>query len=432
MSATQQGQNMDGITLKQSNIPAMVGAIGAALTTGGPTYAFGLYGAALKKNLGLSQSDIDTISTAFFVAGLLSWAPGLFADRFGARLAICIGGITGCVSLMLYWCIAKQFIVIDNHFLLVALLSLLGVFTFESSAMVTGAVFKVLTVISGTTKGTAVGVAKGLVGLGSGVYTCIFESLKTSNESDLDFLPLAAVLFLCCATTPSFFLIPSRKELQSSDNFTMDARPWHFRSMYCGLLGMGLLIIWDSLAELFRSDEKYYLSDSEGNDGDDDAESSPIRRSNRSPGIAVLLFILWWGPLVTIYCSHRLRRSGDESVTVYRTVQSQEIDIGSQDDLIVPASASDDDDNESSRRAGEGLDTQDMSRLLTAEDGADSPGTENSTGHAPILAHSTANHPDRNLLEMLQTPEAFCLLWTATIMVGSGKPTRTLFRSANC
>ena len=433
--------------MKRSNIPALVGAIGAALTTGGPTYAFGLYGAALKRNLGLSQGDLDTISTAFFVAGLLSWAPGLFADRYGARLAICIGGLTGCTSLLLYWMIAKQYIVISSHFVLVTLLSLLGVCTFESSAMVTGSVFKVLTVTAGPTKGAAVGVAKGLVGLGSGVYTCIFESIKTSHESDLDFLPLAAILFVSCATLPALFLIPSRKALQSSENFIMEARPWHFRLLYCGLLGMGCLIVWNSLTELFHSEENArdeeafaLLALNQGKDdgaGDNDDsdnnhqhdDTSPIRQSGKSSWIAAILLLLWWGPLVFIYWSPRtsdnggnISSTGSETMNnhsedaAYQTVQSQDDD---EDQAASVASS----DNESTPPDepvfAQERQRQDTHHLLTT-DHTDMDPENRIHHHPPVMAHATPVHPDRNLLQMLATPEAYCLIWSSTIMVGSG------------
>ena len=389
--------------------------MGAALTTGGPTYAFGLYGAALKKNLGLSKGDLDTISTAFFVAGLLSWAPGLFADRYGARLAICIGGCTGCASLLLYWCIAKEYVIIHSHAVLVTLLSLLGIFTFESSAMVTGSVFKVLTVTAGPRKGTAVGVAKGLVGLGSGVYTCMFESIKTSSESDLDFLPLAAVLFLACATVPAFFLIPSRKELQSSENFTHDAVDWHFTALYAGLMGMGVLIIWDSLAELFRDEKE-----------EDDDTTNDVRGSGKSSWTALALFVLWWGPLVAMYCSHKTPSTNEHGLdddhgesSAYQTIQSheeEEEDDDDQDNQQESAAFRIDDDDENTAESTP-ADEPETTLLPNNDNGAI---TTTALASPIIMAHTTAIHPDRNLFQMLQTPEAYCLLWSATIMVGSG------------
>ena len=46
------------------------------------------------------------------------------------------------------------------------------------------------------TKGAAVGVAKGYVGLGAGAYACLFESIRQPTSSDLDFLPMAAFFFI--------------------------------------------------------------------------------------------------------------------------------------------------------------------------------------------------------------------------------------------
>lgn len=359
----------------KSNIPALVGAIGAAMTTGGPTYAFGLYGNALKQNLGLSQGDLETISTAFFVAGLMSWAPGLFADRFGARLAIIIGGLSGCFSLISYWCIAKKYLVIESHFLLVSLLSLLGVFTFASSAMVTGSVFKVLTVTSGPSKGSAVGVAKGLVGLGSGVYTVMFESMKGDTESELDFLPMAGLLFVCFATIPAFCLIPSHKDLQSSKNFSFHAEPWHFHLIYCGLGGMALLIVDNSLENLLTGNE------------------DRLRENKRSSWTAALLLALWWGPLLWIYFNSRhgsveLPNSEDEHSTAEYQL----------------AHSTDEDDNNDNEAC------------------SNTPLEQNASSHQDAATTPVSDDisSDRNLVQLLQTPESYLLLWTAIIMVGSG------------
>lgn len=399
-----------------------------------PRSTTGLYGAALKKNLGLSQGDLDTISTAFFVAGLLSWAPGLFADRYGPRLAICIGGLTGCASLLLYWAIAREYVVVDNHAVLVTALSLLGVATFESSAMVTGSVFKVLTVTAGPSKGAAVGVAKGLVGLGSGVYTVMFESVKTSTESDLDFLPLAAVLFACCASLPALLLIPSHKALQNPTTttttgrpqFSFDARPWHFRLLYCALLGMALLIVSDSLKVLLTYSPNDDANNNDNNHQNDDDESSTIRGESKSSWTAALLMFLWWGPLLLIYArqknqstnsSLRQEENRHESIgndnALYQTVLSQEEDADDEnihnDNLDAGASGDSHDDDVELTRSDEPT----THRLLST--------TTSATAARPTLqGHTTATHPDRNLLQMLQTPEAYCLLWSACIMVGSG------------
>eukprot|EP00957_Ditylum_brightwellii_P030451 2306078-Ditylum_brightwellii.AAC.1 len=147
-------------------------------TTGGTTYAFGLYAGALKHSLHLSQSELDTISSAFFCAGLLSWAPGIVVDRYGPRVAMSTGGVLGAVSLISYWLVSTGMVPVVRS-LVVVTLSLLGVATYVSSALVTGSVFKLIVSHSGKgQKGTAVGAAKGYVGLGSGAYACIFEAIR--------------------------------------------------------------------------------------------------------------------------------------------------------------------------------------------------------------------------------------------------------------
>eukprot|EP00339_Tiarina_fusa_P018945 CAMPEP_0117007640 /NCGR_PEP_ID=MMETSP0472-20121206/7455_1 /TAXON_ID=693140 ORGANISM="Tiarina fusus, Strain LIS" /NCGR_SAMPLE_ID=MMETSP0472 /ASSEMBLY_ACC=CAM_ASM_000603 /LENGTH=196 /DNA_ID=CAMNT_0004709481 /DNA_START=55 /DNA_END=642 /DNA_ORIENTATION=+ len=188
------------LPVHKTNIPRVTCALLAAITTGGVSYAFGLYGNALKKNLHLSQAQLETISSATFCAGLFSWVPGMFVDRFGTRAGITVGGITGASALMLYWAFAKQYILVANLSVVVAILSALGVVIFLSCALITGAVFKIISCsCEAGTKGSAVGVAKGFVGLGSGAYACIFQSIRQPSTSDLDFLPMCAFFFICAA-----------------------------------------------------------------------------------------------------------------------------------------------------------------------------------------------------------------------------------------
>jgi hypothetical protein len=157
------------LPINQTNVPRVCCAILASITTGGTTYAFGLYGGALKKSLHLTQSQLDTISAVFFSAGLLSFIPGGFADRYGTRLGISIGGISGALSLLLFWVVSKGWIPLlaTDPTVIVLVLSTLSVGIFLSCALVTGSVFKIISCQCGAgSKGSAVGVAKGFVGLG--------------------------------------------------------------------------------------------------------------------------------------------------------------------------------------------------------------------------------------------------------------------------
>ena len=59
----------------RSNVPGLLVAFSASVTTGGTIYAFGIYGDALKKQLGLTQLQLESISATFFIAGLFTWMP---------------------------------------------------------------------------------------------------------------------------------------------------------------------------------------------------------------------------------------------------------------------------------------------------------------------------------------------------------------------
>ena len=202
------------LTWRQTNIPVLVVAFSAALATGGPTYAFGLYAATLKSTLALSQSQLNMISSATFCAGVLSWIPGMCVDKWGCKRAMIVGGMIQSVALSSYWVAATKFAVYEtSSSITVPVLSLLGVVIFMSNSLVVGSVFKILVATCGKgTRGSAVGVAKGFCGLGSGVYSCLFDALRTPQTSDLDFLLMASVLlsvslfvllFYCCPTTRS-------------------------------------------------------------------------------------------------------------------------------------------------------------------------------------------------------------------------------------
>lgn len=337
-----------------SNIPSLLVAFLASLTTGATTYAFGLYGGALKKELGLSQAQLDAISTAFFVAGLASWIPGMGVDRWGPRTSLSTGGWMGCAALLLYYGVATQTIVVPRP-LLVTFLSGIGVLIFLSSAMVTGSVFKLIVSTCGPgTKGSAVGVAKGYVGLGSGLYAALFRSLPV--HSDLDFLPMAALLAALCAGLPARILLPVEAPAVTVDETT----PRHFRILYASLGGMASVIIATSLSALHHTQ---------------------LRHANYP--LFLLLLLLWWGPLVALWYLPRNDRIGvSEDGPVQRI----------EDDEVLTSEELDAQHNDEEEEQG----------LLTSIETEDEPRQE------------------YTLLQMLQTPSALLLIWTTTILVGGG------------
>ena len=152
--STQQSTN----TIKSTNLPLLTTCYMSALTTGATTYAFSFYSVALKASLHLSQNQLDTLSSATFCAGIMSWIPGMIVDYYGAKFAMALGGISNTIMLTLYWIIATEQIKLPNIDLLVLTLSLFGVVIFMGCALVTGSVFKIIVESCGSgTKGKAVG-----------------------------------------------------------------------------------------------------------------------------------------------------------------------------------------------------------------------------------------------------------------------------------
>ena len=408
------GLRNDAARQASSNIPSLVCAFTASATTGGTAYAFGLYASALKRTLHLSQGQLDSISTAFFVAGLFSFLPGLCSDRYGTRWAMSLGGATGAASLLLYWLVARQLVLVPRSYL-VSVLSGLGVTTFLSCALVTGAVFKIIVSCTGAgTKGSAVGAAKGYVGLGAGLYACLFQALQARGQSDLDFLPMAALLFLLCATLPALCLLPNQRQAQEmAATLRDDCTPLHFRALYCSLVTLAMIIISNSLRKLYDSER----------------QSS----SGTSYGMAFLLLFVWLGPIVSLSALPREAHSDYDALAG----PSRDDDERPQDaafrneaeeapiDALKPRSKPDEKrvllrvGSNSGRRGGGGGTMEETTLLRTDAVASAEP---------DALLHTVRNDPGDddeeevhlNVLQMLQTPTALPMLWTTVLLVGAG------------
>lgn len=405
------------LSLQQSNIPQLTCAFMAALTTGGTTYAFGLYGDALKKSLHLTQPQLDTISTANFCAGLFSWVPGLIVDRMGVRTGLVSGGILGAISLLLYWGVATQFYVVERV-LLVPTLSALGVLIFLSCALITGSVFKIIVSTCGPgSKGTAVGAAKGYVGLGAGVYASIFESLRSSKESDLDFLPMAAFFFIFCVTMPSLCLMPSHETIQATA-FQDESTPLHFRSLFLSLGAMACLIIGQSILELMGADA---TSSSNNNDNNNSGPNLPM---------ALFLVAIWVGPIMGLQCLPKK--------TSLPTPEPADLEEEEGESLLQEVLEDDRRESygeislqrmtlEETKNSTKNMDHQEFLRVPGSEE--EEMETEltldNPTDAGDIINIDNQTDDEdfdnnKNLWQMLQTPTALLMLWTTTILVGGG------------
>jgi MFS family permease len=394
---------------EQSNIPLITCAILAAVTTGGPAYAFGIYSVELKNSLNLTQTQLDTLSSAYFCAGLFSWIPGLLVDRYGVRRAMSMGGIAGASLMMAYWAVARQFLHLPSTACVIATLFILSAGFCISNGLVIGSIYKILVCSSATTnKGSAVGVAKGYVGLGSGVYACLFHAMKavlqnynshqgglsSSNSSinhrpsDLDFLPMAAVISLLGAATPALLWLPSQEEtthLWNLPKTQLDkTTKLHFLVLYMGLLALAGMVMSTSLGELFTLSLMV---------------SSPRHTASSHVSKGILLLALWLGPILAL--------------------------------RIIPTAGSDN-DAASIGTVGKDVEnygaTMEHSPLLQKE-GQDrrhhyfSQRTETTLvddSERGIRNEETAPVENYQLTQLLQTPHAWILLWIALVSVGGG------------
>lgn len=371
----------------RSNIPLLTAAFLAALTTGGNTYAFGLYGSTLKKALELSQSQLDTISSANFCAGLLSWLPGGVADKKGPRFALTFGGIAGAVSMMSYWLVAREFIPLPRA-LLIPTLCLFGVLIFLSNSMVIGGVFKIfLVTCKPDTKGSVVGAAKGYVGLGSGAYACMFQSLRSNASSDLDFLPFAACCAILAATIPARILLPDKEHMPSSyayDKLT----PLHLRSIYFGLIGLSVMVVGTSVASI--------VSYVEVQNYDDQVEE---QSSGPKYWMMFLLFSLWFGPVLALL--------------VLPTNDGEDVDLDVDEQCEAPTVAL--------RTVDQASDGSTSSPIIYGEaaDQVKQDGLVTSFQNKEML-HEHAHEEGYNLWQMLQTIPAWLFAWICIVCVGGG------------
>ncbi|KAL3789372.1 hypothetical protein ACHAWO_011536 [Cyclotella atomus] len=238
-----------------TNLPLLTAVYMSALTTGATTYAFSFYSSALKMSLHLTQSELDTLGSATFAAGVFSWIPGMIVDRYGSKLGIIVGGMGNACVLSLYWFVATGRLWeldSDNDEAtqwLIALLSVLGVLTFMGCALITGSVFKLIVESCGKgSKGKAVGCAKGYVGVGSGVYVCIFRSLFRMTASTEGLGP-AVLMSALPSVIPAIVFLP-KHEIMQTKKPRDGTRSIHFRVIYAGLVLLGMWVVGTSLLDL--------------------------------------------------------------------------------------------------------------------------------------------------------------------------------------
>jgi len=287
----------------------------------------------------------------------------MVVDRMGTRFSMILGGCSGAINTLLYWAIARQFLPISH---VVACLSVLAVAICLSCGLIIGSIFKLTLICGGPEfKGSAVGIAKGLVGLGAGVYATIFQALRTSEESALDFIPVIAVFFIVCAVFPAWLLLlpegqcdPNQVEIRTTNT--------HFRILYGSLFLLASTILWSSISDIMVKKH----------------EDLEVVRERDYKKVATILLI-WLGPIWSLL--YLPKRPREEFLPL----------LGKEQSATTSGTFTVEDDNINE------------SDPLQAE-----PTTTTKEEEGP--------KKDLNLMEMLQTLSAWLMLWTTVILVGSG------------
>lgn len=169
-----------------------------------------MYSDALKKEYALKQSEIETISTFYFIGGFFSFFAGIANDRYGPRIVSTIGGCTTATAVFLEWLITRNyFIVTINNKNVVMWLSAANLLWALGNNCLTAPAFSTAIRNFPKRRGAVVGICKGAVGIIGGFLTQMwagFFFVPDSRIRTADFL-LSVVVYIVATTGFAFPII---------------------------------------------------------------------------------------------------------------------------------------------------------------------------------------------------------------------------------
>jgi len=296
----------------------------------------------------------------------------MVVDKMGMRFSMILGGSSGALSTLCYWAVARQFLPISHA---VAILSILAIIICLSCGLIIGSIFKLTLYCGGPEfKGSAVGVAKGFVGLGSGVYATIFQAIRKADESALDFVPVLAFFFVVCAVIPAYVLLPSQLKVNDIEFHTTKL---HFRTLYVSLFILASVIVASSIQDIMGAD-------------DGNPSTGMHSKQYRDYKKVFMLLLIWLGPIWSLlWLPKKVVVDEEEQVAIVK-------------------------DEEHAGKASSNTRKDEKLALLTT--------SYQKTVPEPAPSADAEDIPctDLNLQEALQTPSAWLMLWTTIILVGSG------------
>jgi hypothetical protein len=237
--------------------------------------------------------------------------------------------------------------------------------------------------------------------------------------SELDFLPMCAFFFITAATLPSWINLPSKNnETVVPDVLT----PLHFRVMYASLFVLACLVVVNALGALYENTSHH-------NKTDDNSVTKP------NYFMAGLIIFVWIGPIIAqVYLPQKSdyllaptgnvdgrnideREEGEEQETLLDTEEGDNTESSKQGGSALSTGRGDSEDNLEGDIAMEPISSQEESdsvdEFLDDDD-------EEEDRYLDNEANDHAFRNDKNLFQMLQTPEAWMMLWSGTILCGAG------------
>ena len=237
--------------------------------------------------------------------------------------------------------------------------------------------------------------------------------------SELDFLPLCAFFFITAASIPSWIGLPSK----ANESFVPDVlTPLHFRIMYASLSILAILIIGNALLRLYKDSihEEHHKNEA---------------GSNSSPNyiMAGLLLFVWIGPIISLLYLPQRSDWVPEDATGAVTGPGFSADghDGDNNEQVTLLDSNDDNGGSGSSSGDislEPISSQEDESLPGDEQSANEEGYDTDTNDETRMAESRRGAPDssyastedKNLFQMLQNSSAWIMLWTTTILAGSG------------
>lgn len=153
---------------------ALIVCIYSAMATG-TAYAYGMYSGALGATFNFTIDQLDTIPMIGSFSGLVTFVGGIITDRCGAHVAVLLGGLLMSASFTLFWVFgsltidARPWFQDNEQQGPLIVFSALTFILYFSSGCITGGTFATVVRNFPNSKGSAVGLVKGYVGICGGM-----------------------------------------------------------------------------------------------------------------------------------------------------------------------------------------------------------------------------------------------------------------------